>query len=234
MLCQELSWLPPHTFKRRKGARHLRFSVDGAGYLSITAPMILPTNHLLKAITKQRSWIEKHSCYQAPVDYNHYYPLHLPLRSFKENWYICYVPSQHKRLTLAMKAKQLILRGPIHDIPACQLKLRHWIRQRATLLLVNELDKISQEIGLTYDQLKLRTQKSRWGSCNSQKTITLNDKLLFLPYDWLRYVCIHELCHTQHMNHSKGFWQLVGQYDLNYAQHRKALHKAERYVPRWL
>ena len=231
---QQLPWLPPHTIKRRKGARHVRFTVDGKGYLSITTPMKLSTYHLLKAITQQRAWIEKHSSFDTPIDYNNYYPLYLSLHAFKEHWSIRYIPTHHKRLSLTIKEQQIILRGPIHEIALCQLQLRQWIRQRAMVLLNHELNKISQAIGLTYNKLTLRTQKSRWGSCNTKKNITLNDKLLFLPYHWVRYVCIHELCHTKHMNHSQQFWQLVAHYDPNYKQHKYMLSKAERYIPGWL
>jgi hypothetical protein len=37
----------------------------------------------------------------------------------------------------------------------------------------------------------------------------LNCKLLFLPRELVRYVLIHELCHTLVHNHSSRFWAMV-------------------------
>ena len=236
MLIEKLPWLPPHTFRPRKGARHVRFSIDGSGFLTITVPMTLSEKRVLAAVTERRAWIEKHSCYTAPADHTHYYPLYLSLKAFNENWRVHYIPTHQKRLIFTEKQEQtaLFFQGPIHAIASCQLKLGHWIRQRATLLLTSTLNKLSQETGLAYGNLQIRRQQSRWGSCSSKKNISLNDKLLFLPYPWLRYVCIHELCHTQQMDHSQKFWQLVAQHDPNYLAHKRGLRKAGDYIPKWL
>ena len=64
--------------------------------------------------------------------------------------------------------------------------------------------------------------------------ICLNYKLLFLPPQITRYVLIHELCHTVHMNHSKEFWQLVKKNDPLYKQWDHDLKNANQYIPQWL
>ena len=47
------------------------------------------------------------------------------------------------------------------------------------------------------------------GSCSRRRTISLNARLLLIPPDMVRYVFVHELAHTRHMNHSREFWQAV-------------------------
>ena len=68
-------------------------------------------------------------------------------------------------------------------------------------------------------------------SCSSKQNINLNYKLLFFPDKVVRYVFIHELCHTQEMNHSALFWNLVERCDPAYQQHRQVLKNAEKFVP---
>lgn len=58
--------------------------------------------------------------------------------------------------------------------------------------------------------LKLRTMKSRWGSCAwGTGTVTLNRRLYFAPPECLEYVALHELCHFVHHDHSPRFHALL-------------------------
>lgn len=64
--------------------------------------------------------------------------------------------------------------------------------------------------GLPPVTLKLRTMKSRWGSCAwGEGTVTLNRRLYFAPPECLEYVALHELCHFVHHDHSPRFHALM-------------------------
>ena len=58
-------------------------------------------------------------------------------------------------------------------------------------------------------RIALRDTTSRWGSCSSTGTMSFSWRLAFAPVDVMRYVVMHELAHTKHMDHSDEFWATV-------------------------
>ena len=77
--------------------------------------------------------------------------------------------------------------------------------------------------GYSYDKCRLTSARTRWGSCSSKKTISLNIALMDVPEPLRDYVIIHELAHLSHMDHSKAFWAEVESHDKDYKIHRKSL-----------
>ena len=59
--------------------------------------------------------------------------------------------------------------------------------------------------------ISLRDTTSRWGSCSSTGNMSFSWRLAFAPYEVMRYVVMHELSHTKHMDHSPEFWATVSQ-----------------------
>lgn len=58
-------------------------------------------------------------------------------------------------------------------------------------------------------QVCVRNQRSRWGSCTSSGTISLNWRLVQTPEFVRDYIIHHELMHLHEMNHSARFWARV-------------------------
>jgi len=124
--------------------------------------------------------------------------------------------------------------GPIHQPLGIASILQHILMLKALNHLPRWLQKISLETGLSYSQIKVRQQATRWGSCSAKQVINLNAKLLFLPGILVRYVLLHELCHTRHLNHSNEYWALLKKFDPDYLQHQKALRTAMEHLPGWV
>lgn len=80
------------------------------------------------------------------------------------------------------------------------------------------------EIGVKPNKIRMREIKYAWGSCSSNKNITINLKLMAYSKEAIRYVILHELCHIKYMNHSKKFWELVKSYMPNYKEVKKELN----------
>ena len=80
----------------------------------------------------------------------------------------------------------------------------------------------------------IRRQRTRWGSCSTRGTISLNCCLLFQRPAVVRYLMIHELAHTLHMNHSRRFWHCVARHCPEYRSLDRELLDGWRRVPDWV
>lgn len=135
----------------------------------------------------------------------------------KQRW----VTKQRQSFLLAQASKptlgqqQMLLHGNIIEsqktgnsasekTDAYRIYAKQYLHQRLT--------KLSSETGLMFSRITVRAQRTRWGSCSNKKSISLNWRLVQMPEFVSDYVMIHELCHTEHMNHSQAFWQLVSQH----------------------
>jgi predicted metal-dependent hydrolase len=82
---------------------------------------------------------------------------------------------------------------------------------------VNEFYPIIQDNGIDYPTIKIKKMYTRWGSCSYSKgNVNLNQLLVTLPKNVIRYVVLHELVHFLQPNHSKAFYSLVEEYMPNY------------------
>jgi predicted metal-dependent hydrolase len=89
--------------------------------------------------------------------------------------------------------------------------LRDALREQARVEAVRLLDAESRALGVDYRGPRIADQKSLWGSCTPDGTISLNWRLVMAPPEVFRYVVVHELCHRLRLDHSRRFWSLVTQ-----------------------
>jgi predicted metal-dependent hydrolase len=124
--------------------------------------------------------------------------------------------------------------GPIHDEVAIASALREWLADLAYDELGEQLSTLARERGFRFNRVQVRRQRTRWGSCSANGTISLNVCLMFLPPAVVRYLFIHELCHTRHMNHSAHFWALVEAHEPDYRRLDRELLRGWQSVPSWM
>lgn len=84
----------------------------------------------------------------------------------------------------------------------------HFAR-RAKIELPARTWELAAVTGVEVKQVIVRNQRSRWGSCSANGTISLNWRLVQTPEFVRDYIIYHELMHLREMNHSARFWARV-------------------------
>jgi predicted metal-dependent hydrolase len=105
--------------------------------------------------------------------------------------------------------------------------LEQWYRAEAARLISERAARLGSQMGVHCKRIVIRGQKTRWGSCSHKKNLSFNWKLIMAPEPVIDYVVIHELAHLKEMNHSKRFWELVGQHCHGWRECKKWLGQHE-------
>ncbi len=100
---------------------------------------------------------------------------------------------------------------------------RKALAERAAAILPARAAHFAPMVGVSYQRIAIRAQRTRWGSCSSQGNLNFNCLLVLCPPEVLDYVVIHELCHRKELNHSPRFWAEVEKYCPDYLQQKKWL-----------
>ncbi len=233
--------LPSYTVRESRKAKHVSLRISILGSLEVIVPQGFDQGHIPAIVQCKQRWIERVTRRMedrqalAGEPTSDTLPEKITLRAIAETWQVDYQPTQLPGVRVSEQANScLTVFGNITNQDLCKAALQRWVARKAWIHLVPWLQMASRELELPFERSLVRKQKTRWGSCSSSKTISLNCKLLFLPQPLVQYVFIHELCHTIHLNHSPRFWALVGRYEPDYLELDANLKDARCYVPLWM
>lgn len=83
--------------------------------------------------------------------------------------------------------------------------------------------KFLKELNLQVNKIYFRKMNSKWASCSSEKNLTLNTLLSFLPNKLIEYVIYHEILHLKERKHNKLFWKIISEKFKDYENKEKEL-----------
>ena len=216
-------------------ARRLTVRVFHSGRVEVVVPARTSSRAIERFIERHRTWIERKrdEARRRAAPALPFPPHLIDLAACDETWRV-HLAGGGQRLRSSSSAGLLTLAGNAADGRQVRLVLRRWLVQRAYEVLEPVLRACAQELGFVFERVLVRRQRTRWGSCSTRGTISLNCCLLFQRPAVVRYLIIHELVHTVHMNHSRLFWQRVAQHCPDHAALDRELLDGWRRVPSWV
>lgn len=77
--------------------------------------------------------------------------------------------------------------------------------------------------GFKYNQIKINSAQTRWGSCSHSGNLNFTWRLIMAPLEVVDYVVVHEMVHLEEKNHAQVFWNKVEKIMPEYKEHQKWL-----------
>jgi len=190
----------------------------------VTVPRGFDRSRVLEILEQKRDWIEQmlRRFPMRPPPYRP--PGRIALTAVGEEWTVEYETGEPERVTLVKRGDRMLhVSGDLDRPDLVRGVLERWLTIQARRHLAPWLHRTAGELGFVLKGVSVRTQRTLWGSCSRRGTISLNARLLLIPPDMVRYVFVHELAHTRHMNHSRAFWQEVAVHVPDYRDKLKKL-----------
>ena len=215
--------------RKNKLARSVKLSVGVDGSLRASIPYYSPEFAVRRLVNGNRDEIRKmlatHNAKNSYQDGDLIGKTHtLFLRKFSG-----------EEIKISNEGNQILVQIPqelAFENPLVQSEIRKTVskilRKQAKAYLPRRIDFLAEKYGFSFEKLRFSHTGTRWGSCSSSGTISLNIALMNLPHHLIDYVIIHELCHTRQMNHSSKFWQEVEKYCPDY---KKYIQEIKQFSP---
>ena len=225
------------SIRRSDRAKRLRISISPVGDIEVVVPKRVSTTDVQHFIQAQKSWISRNKLRIESLrssELNMAMPGCIKFPAVNESWEVSY----HQELVKARIEEKRVTNSALlcltfENRDHVGELLRKWLSEKAKRALLPWVKRTSEETGLDYSSARVRGQRTRWASCSARKNINLNRCMLFLGPEQVRYLMVHELCHTRHMNHSRKFWNLVEQFVPDYLHQERMVNAACYKLPKW-
>jgi predicted metal-dependent hydrolase len=212
-------------------ARRLTARVHVGGRVEIVVPIGVSPKTVREFVQRFTPWIDrKVAAMQCFPEAANAVPHAIDFAFTNERFDVRWQPGAKRALTEA--DARLVVSAP--DEGAARLLLQAWLKRAAAQRLAPRLLELADELNCPVARVAIRCQRTRWGSCSTRGTVSLNCSLVFLRPAVVRYLFVHELAHTKHMNHSASFWRLVERLEPDYRSLDRELLAGWRTVPAWV
>lgn len=208
---------------KKTDRRSIAIVIAPDGSVTVRAPRHATNAMIERFVTSKREWIEntKEKALKTYVA--------RPKTNAHEDGLILFGeriptrPTVRKILRYDAIAKEILL--PSMTQKEGSAALGNFYKKIARDYLRARLAHLAKSLGYTVKNFRLSSAQTRWGSCSTRGTISLNWKLVMAPRAVSDYVILHELTHLDHMNHSKAFWDKLSQNFPGYERHKAWLKK---------
>jgi hypothetical protein len=190
-----------------KKVKRITLKVDYTLKVKVICPKNCSKQEIQLFVAQKEKWIQKQIAYFKDLNYKEIVLQSDEILVFGSAYRYVHIPeltgkTQFNHDTKTIYTANMLLQKKV---------LSEWYYKLANLFLVERVRKLAEEHHFTYSKVSIRSQKTRWGSCSSNKNISLNWKLIKTPLWVIDYVILHELAHTVYLNHAQEFWNLVAQ-----------------------
>lgn len=183
---------------KKTSTRNARIILKPPGKIFVNVPYFYTQQHISQLLQTHNEWIEKHL-----------------QKMMQNNTKIQDILYEHEDEILIFGVWQKIDKN----------LTKKYLKKILFEYINSEVAKKANEMGLEYGKINIRENKSTLGSCSRENNLNFSLLLVCANPELIDYVIIHELSHIIHKNHSRSFWECVGNYCQDWKQKRSDLKK---------
>ncbi|MEG2788577.1 MAG: SprT family zinc-dependent metalloprotease [Romboutsia sp.] len=127
------------------------------------------------------------------------------------------------RVKVFIKNEKLLVNTNTDNKELIQQSLKLWYADETLDVVKKRIDYYKKYFKDNITAIKIKDQKTRWASCTYKNEILFNLRCSMAPIEIIDYIVVHEMCHMEHRNHSKCFYNAVGKVLPDYKQRIKWL-----------
>lgn len=217
-------------------ARHLILQVIPPGTVEVVVPRGTRPQDVRTFVDEHRCWIE-----QAGDALKSQFrgedvalPRSIDLAAVERSFAVSYEHDPRARPAWRVEGRTLVLRCADEAFEDADSLLRRWLMRQGREHLKPWLAREAARLGVAPRGVHIRLQRTRWGSCSGQGTISLNASLMLVPPALVRYLLVHELCHLRHLNHSPRYWRTVARFEPGFERLDRELSASWTTLPAWV
>lgn len=208
-----------------RSARVKRMRLEWAGHQArIIAPKRASNHEILAFLMSQKLWLGKQAAKSKAFSHPN---LIVWPRSFQNDAFVPFMGTKLRicfddwELNISRHKKNLRMNRSLDK--KMEPLIIAWLKQEAHRIACHWGKKIGNKLELHPRSIKIKDQKSQWGSCGIHNDIHLNWRLICMPLPVFKYVIVHEYCHLKYRNHGKRFWALVAKIQPDFKAQEKWL-----------
>lgn len=222
------------SLRQSNRAKRLIFKPSIRNGFEIVLPRYYDDKWVLEAVTKSKSKIKKRlaEIKEARTELK---PTSIALPVTGNSWKVIYVGGSDKDSSTVTEASDTLeVPEKAWDVFGAPIVLQKWLHDKALAYLPGRLSDVATKLKLSYNKVRIKRQKTLWGSCSIKRNINLNRNLMLMPYEVVDYVLHHELTHLRILNHAPKFWKELESSLPGYKKRLKELkHFEKNNMPEW-
>lgn len=206
--------------RSRRRKKTLSVQVDRHGRVLVRVPFLTPQADIDGFLNEKKQWLDR-------VVGRQRRSRERPARSFLpgdrfpylgENYVLRVRDRNDSEGALTFTGHEFLLGQD--DLKGARVLFQLWYRQQAQAHLEQRVRRFGGRLGLFPRGVAVSSARSRWGSCSPDDRLRFSWRLIMAPPEIVDYVVVHELCHMKFRNHSRDYWELVGQVLPDHRQRR--------------
>jgi len=216
----------------RSARKTIGIDVRSNGDVTVRIPKHVSNQQAEAMLSKKLDWVLKHKQRFEEVAQR------TPVKRLADGEKMFFLGQEHLlRVKVDPEVKNTVLMNGSHIDISCQSEalveslLQQWLHDQAKeqfpAIIAPLLEQFKERHQISPSKITIKWMKSRWGSCSSRRSISLNSRLIMASPRCIEHVFAHELCHLIHMNHSKNYYDTLSEFMPDWKERKREL---KRYI----